>query len=165
MRVWLGQNRSMDQVRDELEEVDPIVSRLLEIGQEYHDGGEYEQAIEAYQQALEASPHNIEARLGLGVSQLAQGDYGEAANVFEAVLELSPEDVAAQAGYCDAYMALGDFEFAFNRLEEAEFVFQKVLTVERCRQLWEASRQRFLNWRRPSALRLKINYSLILSMS
>jgi tetratricopeptide (TPR) repeat protein len=91
MRLWLQQNRSMDQVRDELEEVDPIVSRFLEIGQEYHDGGDYEQAIEAYQQVLEASPHNIEARLGLGTSQLAQGDYGEAANVFEAILELSPD--------------------------------------------------------------------------
>jgi tetratricopeptide (TPR) repeat protein len=118
MRLWLQQNRSMDQVRDELEEVDPIVSRFLEIGQEYHDGGDYEQAIEAYQQVLEASPHNIEARLGLGTSQLAQGDYGEAANVFEAILELSPDDVAAQAGYCDAYMALGDFEVAGVRFSK-----------------------------------------------
>jgi tetratricopeptide (TPR) repeat protein/photosystem II stability/assembly factor-like uncharacterized protein len=117
----------MDQVRDELEEVDPIVSRFLEIGQEYHDNDEYEQAIEAYQQALEASPHNIEARLGLGNASLVLGDFGEAASVFEAVLEISPEDVAAQTGYCDAYMALGDFEVAFNRLEEAELAFQKVI--------------------------------------
>jgi tetratricopeptide (TPR) repeat protein/photosystem II stability/assembly factor-like uncharacterized protein len=127
MRLWLGQNRSMDQVRDELEEADPIVSRFLEIGQEYHDSGEYEQAIGALERALEAAPHNLEARLVLGAAELALGDFGESANAFEAVLEISPDDVAAQTGYCDAYMALGDLEFSFNRLEAAEYAYQKVL--------------------------------------
>ncbi|MCK5634013.1 MAG: tetratricopeptide repeat protein [Anaerolineales bacterium] len=129
MRLWLGQNRSMDQVRDELEEVDPIVSRFLEIGQEYYDTGEYELAIDAFERALEAAPHNLEARLGLGTTRLALGDYGEAANEFETALEISPEDIAAQTGYCNAYMALGDLEVSFNRLEEGEYAFRKVLEV------------------------------------
>jgi tetratricopeptide (TPR) repeat protein/photosystem II stability/assembly factor-like uncharacterized protein len=129
MRLWLLQNRSMEQVRDELEEVDPIVSRFLEIGQEYHDTGEHEQAIGAYERALENAPHNLEVRHGLGTALLALGDYGEAANEYEAALEISPEDVAAQAGYCDSYMALGDLEVSFNRLEEGEYAYRKVLQV------------------------------------
>jgi tetratricopeptide (TPR) repeat protein/photosystem II stability/assembly factor-like uncharacterized protein len=129
MRRWLRQNRSMEQVRDELEEVDPIVSRFLEIGQEYQGNSEYELAIEAYEQALEASPHNLEAQLGLGTARLSMGDYGEAANEFEAALEISPDDVVAQAGYCDAYMALGDLEVSFDRLEQGEYAYSKVLQV------------------------------------
>ncbi len=129
MRLWLGQNRSMEQVRDELEEVDPIVSRFLEIGQEYHDTSEYEQAIGAFERALEAGPHNLEARQGLGTALLALGDYGESANEFEAALEISPDDVAAQSGYCDAYMALGDMEVSFSRLEEGEYAYRKVLQL------------------------------------
>jgi tetratricopeptide (TPR) repeat protein/photosystem II stability/assembly factor-like uncharacterized protein len=129
MRLWLRQNRSMEQVRDELEEVDPIVSRFLEIGQEYHDTGEYEQAIGAFERALEAGPHNLEARQGLGAALLALGDYGKAANEFEAALELTPDDVATQAGYCEAYMALGVLEVSFNRLEEGEYAYRKVLQV------------------------------------
>lgn len=129
MRRWLRQNRSMEQVRDELEEVDPIVSRFLEIGQEYHDSGEHEQAIGAFERALEAAPQNLEARQGLGTALLALGDYGEAANEFEAALEISPDDVVAQAGYCDAYMALGDLEVSFNRLEQGEYAYRKVLQI------------------------------------
>jgi tetratricopeptide (TPR) repeat protein/photosystem II stability/assembly factor-like uncharacterized protein len=129
MRLWLLQNRSMEQVRDELEEVDPIVSRFLEIGQEYHDAGEYEQAIGAFERALEAGPHNLEARQGLGTALLALGDYGESANEFEAALEISPDDVAAQAGCCNAYMALGDLEVSFNHLEQGEYAYRKVLQV------------------------------------
>jgi tetratricopeptide (TPR) repeat protein len=129
MRLWLQQNRSMEQVRDELEEVDPIVSRFLEIGHEYHDASEYERAINAFERALEAGPHNLEARQGMGAALLALGDYGESANEYEAALEISPEDVTAQAGYCDAYMALGDLEVSFNRLEEGEYAYRKVLQV------------------------------------
>jgi tetratricopeptide (TPR) repeat protein/photosystem II stability/assembly factor-like uncharacterized protein len=129
MRLWLGQNRSMEQVRDELEDVDPIVSRFLEIGQEYHDIGEYEQAIGAFEGALDTSPYNLEARHGLGTSLLALGDYGEAANEFEVALEISPDDVAAQTGYCAAYMSMGDLEVFFNRLEEGEFAYRKILQV------------------------------------
>ena len=129
LKMWLERNRPMEQVREELEEVNPIVSRLLEIGQEYHDNGEYERAIESFQEALNTEDENLEAHLWLGNSQLARGDYGKAIAEFETVLEIKIDDVSAQKGFCDAYLAMGDESKAEGKLEEAEYAYQQVLGI------------------------------------
>jgi tetratricopeptide (TPR) repeat protein/photosystem II stability/assembly factor-like uncharacterized protein len=129
LRLWLRQNRPMEQVREELEEQNPIVTRLLEIGFEYHSNGEHGRAIQSYEEALAVDPENLEIHLGLGNSHLARGDFGRAAAEFEAVLETASDDVVAQKGYCDAYLQLGNIRFEENKLEEAEFAYRQVLTV------------------------------------
>ena len=119
----------MEQVREELEEVNPIVNRLLEIGQEYHNKGEYLDAVRNFEEALKVEETNLDARLWLGSSQLARGDYGKAIAEFEAVLEIKIDDVVAQKGYCDAYLAMGDESRADGKLEEAEYAYQQVLGI------------------------------------
>jgi tetratricopeptide (TPR) repeat protein/photosystem II stability/assembly factor-like uncharacterized protein len=129
LRMWLKRNRPIAMVREELQEVNPIVSRLLEIGQEYHDKQEYNRAIQNFKEALTVEEDNLEARFLLGSSELARGDYGKAIAEFETVLETHPEDVMAQRGFCDAYLAMGDDNKAEGKFQEAEYAYQQVLGV------------------------------------
>ena len=140
MKLWLIQNRSIEQVREELSKVNPIVGRLLQVGYEYLDQGEPEKAIGIFQEALEAEEDNYEVRMGLAGAYRAREDFGRAAAEYEEILLLFPEDVAAQSGYCSTYLALGDHLFAMDRLDEAEYAYQQVLRVsprhaDGCRQM------------------------------
>ncbi|MCJ7823468.1 MAG: tetratricopeptide repeat protein, partial [Anaerolineales bacterium] len=129
LKLWLIQNRSMEQVREELTRVNPIVSRLLQVGHEYLDQGELEKAVDSFQEALQAEEDNLEVRMGLSSAYMAREDYGRAGAEYEEILALYPDDVAAQSGYCDAYLALGDVRFAMGRLDEAEYAYQQVLKI------------------------------------
>ena len=129
MKLWLLQNRSIEQVREELASVNPIVSRLLQVGHEYLDQKEYQKAIDAFLEALQVEEDNYEIRMGLAGAYQLQEDYGRAAIEYEEVLSLYPEEVAAQSGFCDAYLALGDVRFSLGRYDEAEYAYQQVLKV------------------------------------
>ena len=129
LKLWLIQNRSMEQVREELTRVNPIVSRLLQVGHEYLDQGELEKAIDSFHEALQSEEDNLEVRMGLASAYMAREDYGRAGAEYEEILALYPEDVAAQSGYCDAYLALGDVRFSMGRLDEAEYAYQQVLKI------------------------------------
>jgi len=65
MKLWLVQNRSIEQVREELTAVNPIVSRLLQVGHEYLDQGELEKAVDSFEEALQSEEDNLEVRMGL----------------------------------------------------------------------------------------------------
>jgi len=129
MKLWLIQNRSIEQVREELTAINPIVSRLLQVGHEYLDQGELDKAVDSFEEALGAEEDNLEVRMGLAAAHMAREDYGRAGAEYEEVLALYPEDVAAQSGYCDAYLALGSVRFAMGRLDEAEYAYQQVLKI------------------------------------
>ncbi|MBI9049743.1 MAG: tetratricopeptide repeat protein [Anaerolineaceae bacterium] len=129
LRMWLKMNRPMEQVREELKEINPIVNRLLEIGQEYYEQGDFEEAVKNFEKALQEDHDNPEARLWLGNSQLGRGDYGKAVTQFEAVLETTADDVVAQKGYCDAYFAMGEDGKNNHKLAEGEFAYLQVLKI------------------------------------
>ena len=75
MRLWLVANRPTDRVREELVEVNPIANRYIEIGDEYRDRGQAQQAIESYQQALNANPGNLKAQTNIASVYLDQKEY------------------------------------------------------------------------------------------
>jgi len=129
MKLWLVQNRSLEQVREELNKVNPIVSQLLQVGHEYLDQGETQKAIDAFKEALLAEEDNYDVRMGLAGAYIAREDYGRAAVEYEEILTLFPEDVAAQAGFCESYISLGDSRFALGRLDESEYAYQQALKI------------------------------------
>ncbi len=128
MRLWLEQNRPLDRVREELTEVNPIANRFIEIGDEYRDRGDFESALESYQQALGADPRNLRANLNLAQTYLQNAKYQEAIEAFQKALNVDPEDIAAQTGLCDAYLALGHQERREGNQQGAVDYYQKVLT-------------------------------------
>jgi len=129
MRLWLVANRPTDRVREELAEVNPIANRYIEIGDEYRERGEKRQAIESYQQALNANPGNLKAQINIASVCLDQKDYEEAAAAFELALKIDDEDVVVKTGYCAANLALGDAAFERNEIELAIALYQKILVA------------------------------------
>jgi len=129
LQVWLQKNRPLEQVREELTEVNPIANRYIEIGLEFKESRQYDQAIESFQQALAVDAANIQARVGVASTHLDQKAYDKAVAEFEKALTLDEEDIAARAGLCDAHLALGDQAISRGRTREAIQSYQQVLSI------------------------------------
>ena len=107
MRLWLRTNRPLDRVHEELEEVNPIANRLIEIGDEYRQRGSNQEALQSYEQALSADPGNLKAQVSIATIHLKDKDFEHAAQAFEKALLIDPEDIQSRSGFCEARMALG----------------------------------------------------------
>jgi tetratricopeptide (TPR) repeat protein len=129
LRLWMRQNRPLERVREELVEVSPIANRYIEIGEEYWEQGQRENALESFRQALEVDPGNIKARVSVGTLLLEAAEYEAAASAFENALALDREDVAALGGYCKAQLALGDRARDEGKLDQATEFYRAVLVI------------------------------------
>ncbi len=129
LRLWLRQNRPLERVREELVEVSPIANRYIEIGEEYWEQGQRENALESFRQALEVDPGNIKARVSVGTLLLEAVEYEAAVLAFENALALDGEDIAALGGYCKAQLALGDRARDEGEPDRAIEFYQAVLAV------------------------------------
>jgi tetratricopeptide (TPR) repeat protein/WD40 repeat protein len=129
MRLWLVANRPIDRVREELEEVNPIANRFIEIGDEYRDRGETGQAIAYYQQALNLNPGDLKAQNNIASVYLEQKDFEEAIQAFESALKIDDEDVVAKTGYCEANLALGEQARGRKDYEDAIHYYRQVLEI------------------------------------
>ena len=114
-------------VKPASEDENPIATHYIKIGDEYRKRGQTSQAIESYQQALQADPGFLKARSNIGAIYLFEQAYSEAAEAFEQVLQVSSEDLVAQAGWSDANMALGNQARAEGRIDEAAVYYQEIL--------------------------------------
>jgi len=129
MRMWLHANRSLDRVREELAEVNPIANRYIEIGDEYRDLGQNQQAIESYQQALDVDSGNLKAQSSIGTAHLKGSAFEQAVAAFELALQIDDEDVVSRTGFCDANLALGDQAHADDEMSEATGFFKQILVI------------------------------------
>ncbi len=129
LKRWLQKNRTLDQVREELTETNPIANRYIEIGQEYQETRQYTRAIENYMEALTVSPGHTRAQVNIGSCYLEQRAFGQAIAAFEKALEMDDEEIAARSGLCNAYLALGDDAIQKGKPRDAQKAFLKVLEI------------------------------------
>jgi tetratricopeptide (TPR) repeat protein/photosystem II stability/assembly factor-like uncharacterized protein len=129
LKRWLEKNRPIEQVREELTEVNPIANRYIEIGLEFSETRQYDQAIDSFQRALEIDPDNIQAQVNIAAVDMSQKDYEKAVIEFEKALAFDDEDVTARSGLCEAHLALGDVAIRRNRPREAIQSYQRVLAI------------------------------------
>ncbi|MGB2910494.1 MAG: tetratricopeptide repeat protein, partial [Anaerolineales bacterium] len=129
LRLWMRQNRPLERVREELVEVSPIANRYIEIGEEYWEQGQRENALESFRQALEVDPGNIKARVSVGTLLLETAEYEAAVSAFENALALDGEDIAALGGFCKAQLALGDRARDEGKSYRAIEFYQAVLAI------------------------------------
>jgi hypothetical protein len=106
LKLWLVANRPMDRVREELVQTNPIADRYNEIGDEYRERGELEQAIQSYQQALAAQRNNSRALISIGNIHQSRNEHHKAAEVYEQVLKFDDENIAARQGFSQAQLML-----------------------------------------------------------
>ncbi len=147
LKLWLKMNRSLEQAREELTEVNPIANRYIEIGLEFHDSGQYDKAIENFREALAVAPEHIQAQVNTALSYMAQKNLDQAVVEFEKALAIDDEDVTARSGLCGAHLALGEAAREKGKIKDAVLSYQKVLSInaehtEARQRMAEISRQR-----------------------
>ncbi len=100
LRLWLQTNRPLGRVREELQEINPIADRFIEIGDEYRDRPSPQDAIQSYQQALSVDPSNLRAQVSLAAVYLLTGWLCAGCQIpIARALEIDPEDVAGALGF------------------------------------------------------------------
>ena len=90
-----------------------------QIGHQRRNGGDFDGAITAYQQALALDPNNIEANAGLGAAYLATGDNESAIQPLQHATELAPGHFWAHRLLGSAYLNLQRYPLAASELTQA----------------------------------------------
>ena len=93
------------------------------LGELYKETGNYEDARNAYLQALDTSPSNVSALIGLSKIYTLQGQPGEAEAMLTRAIGLHPGDWSA-------YNALGMFLYGAGRYLEAARQFEVVVALD-----------------------------------
>ena len=95
-------------------------------GQELGRNGSYEEAVKAYDNALELEPKNAEAWLGKGTvlslwagSTHDEGLYEDAIKAFDKVIELDPQQNRARLVKANALLNLGKYNESLKIFDEA----------------------------------------------
>ncbi|GJM32085.1 MAG: hypothetical protein DHS20C18_10860 [Saprospiraceae bacterium] len=110
---------AIDQL-DDFSESDPDAA--FGLGFAYYQEGEIDNAIAAFEQAVELDPNNTDALFGLGLIYVEQDNYEKAEEKFIEVLSIDPED--AEAWYELAFLYLDSGYY-----EEASMFFENVLLI------------------------------------
>lgn len=117
----------------------PLERAYYSLGIAYKDkaltvGGDWKQALEAFNQCLVENPHYVSAYFQLGMVLLAMKDYEKAIKAFETSLKYDPDvqsPVTLQAviGLSNSYCVLGKFEKSLQYLKQAITVEPRVKGV------------------------------------
>lgn len=91
----------------------------LERGNELFSQGDYEEAIEAYDEALRLDPENPVAWSNKGTALINQRRYEEAIQAFDEVIRIDPELASAWSYKGGALHELGEYDEAIVALDQA----------------------------------------------
>ncbi len=101
---------------------DPLIEELVELkvgervfllrGRVAFRAGQYLEAIDAFQAALEAAPDSIRARVNLASALAQAGRKEDAIRIFEQVLQLEPDNAAASFNLGILLAGSGDYQRA-----------------------------------------------------
>ncbi|MGE0792350.1 MAG: tetratricopeptide repeat protein [Sandaracinaceae bacterium] len=92
-------------------------------GRMHQDQGALAPALASYRRAIELEPGYTEARMALGLQQLASGNYNEALEQFRTAANSAPTIPAVRLALGDAYRATKQWQQAkgeFDRVQEME---------------------------------------------
>jgi tetratricopeptide (TPR) repeat protein len=95
------------------------VEALYRLGRYFEGQARYEQAINAYREAIKRDPLMVGAYTGLGMSLAAQHRYDDAIRQFQAAVVLEPHAAHLHNNLGYAYLLSGNTQEAVKALEEA----------------------------------------------
>src|SRR5215471_6692294 len=88
-------------------------------GATYARKGEYDRAIESYDEAIRLNPKHADAFSNRGVAYARKGDYDRAVENYDEAIRLNPKHAAALYGRGNAYRRKGDYDRAIENYDEA----------------------------------------------
>jgi tetratricopeptide (TPR) repeat protein len=98
---------------------DPEAAQWLEAGAALEERGEYEDAIRAYEEALELAPGDTEALVGLASAYESLDERDVAIAHLQEAAQIDPEDAHIQRDLGRLYCLTGDGEACLQTLENA----------------------------------------------
>src|SRR5512134_2829744 len=93
---------------------------MYRLGRYYEGQARFEQAINAYREAIRRDPLMVEAYTALGTSLAGQQRYDDAIRQFQAAIVLAPDAAHLHNNLGYAYLLSGQTEQAVKALEEAQ---------------------------------------------
>ena len=116
-----GRDELADSILDQALQVDPEVAELHFLDGERLKGepGRLRDAMTAYERAVQLRPDYAEARMALGIQQLASGNYQGALAHFQAAEQLVPTLPAVHVNLGDAYRATQQWTAAQTAYRQA----------------------------------------------
>ena len=83
------------------------------------DSGDFERAVAAYVEAIDANPSFWPALDNMGLAKLQKGRYADAIDDFRWSLKLNANNAMAQGSIGEAYYRMGDYESAVEQFDAA----------------------------------------------
>ena len=87
------------------------------MGWEYDEIGRYDEAIEAFKQAIDIKPDYVNAHHNLGIAYGKLGRHDEAIKAFKRAIHLKPDDTDTHYNLGLAYLLVGDRDLALEEYE------------------------------------------------
>jgi tetratricopeptide (TPR) repeat protein len=92
---------------------------LIELGNVYFDGGQFDKAIDTYSKALEINPKNADIRTDMGIMYRRKGNFDRAIEEFKKAAEDDPRHVNSRYNLGIVYLHdKGDLKAAIKAWED-----------------------------------------------
>jgi tetratricopeptide (TPR) repeat protein len=141
IRRWIAEYRSLNQVQDELDRIEPIADKQYQAGFDLYNNEQLERAASQLRQAVKTNPNHTKANQLLAKILLTQGDIKEACDILEKLHDYQPD--AARARLIQALLLLAQqpdkdiakklfwFHKIFDNREEKQLrLYERVLTLD-----------------------------------
>jgi tetratricopeptide (TPR) repeat protein len=89
------------------------------LGNVYRDLGRHDDALAAYQRAIELDPKLTYPHNGLGAVYADLGRHDDALASYNRAIELDPKDAASHRSLADIYQIIGRYEKALNEYQKS----------------------------------------------
>ena len=101
----------------------------LKAGNEFTKAGNFAEAVEEYEAALELEPENVDVMSNLGVAYYQLGQPSMAIDMYNQALALAPEDAGIHSNLAAAYVQLYEPDGPTEPLEMALQQYQKAVEL------------------------------------
>lgn len=126
-RRWVKQKRSLKDVVDEIDKVDPLAQQLFELGQAYYKKREWSDAVRFFNDALRQNPSHFRANLLLGETFLAMGQTEDSVRQLEIACSL--DSYESQYPLARALIALAKEKEKNNLDQDALSAAERALVI------------------------------------
>ena len=102
---------------------------LLEKGNEFTQAGQYAEAVEEYERALELDPDNVDVMANLGVAYYGLRQLSMAIDIYNKAIAIAPEDADLRSNLAAAYVQQYEPDGATDPLDMALEQYQKAIEL------------------------------------